>query len=221
MDGPCLARGFSAALACGLGAVMYPACRRGRKTAGHDGLRGSGSRHCGALERRDDETEYPDPGPDLGAVAAFAPCPIIVRSPPAGGSNGGVAGRWRPPARGVAYVASSGMVMVAVVVAAVGNAPALSTADQAAAVLRGCQVSPETRIAQAMRAVLAACASTATFTGRRARMPRCHSVARSVRQRALRMMVLAPSANSLRSRMSPWRLMPWPRLLRRSNVRVE
>src|SRR5216684_8916901 len=33
-----------------------------------------------------------------------------------------------------------------------------------------------------MRAVLAACASTATVTGRRARMPRCHSVARAARE---------------------------------------
>ena len=72
---PLVGKGFLAALACGLGAVMYPACRRGRKTAGHDGLRGSGSRHCGALERRDDETEYPDPGPDLCAVAAFCSLP--------------------------------------------------------------------------------------------------------------------------------------------------
>ena len=37
-----------------------------------------------------------------------------------------------------------------------------------------------------MRAVFAACASTATFIGRRARMPRCQRVARSVRDRALR-----------------------------------
>ena len=40
---------------------MYPALMRGRKTAGPDGLRGSGSQHCGALLMRDDETECPDP----------------------------------------------------------------------------------------------------------------------------------------------------------------
>ena len=51
-------------------------------------------------------------------------------------------------------------------------------------------------------------ASTAILTGRRARMPRCHSFARSARERALRMTVLAPSASSFLSRMSPWRLMP-------------
>ena len=53
------------------GAVMYPACWRGRLTAGPDGLRGSGSEHCGALLRRDDKTECPDPGPDHCAVAAW------------------------------------------------------------------------------------------------------------------------------------------------------
>jgi len=71
-----------------------------------------------------------------------------------------------------------------------------------------CQASPEVRTAQAILAVLAAWASTATFMGRRARMPRCHAVARSEDARALRMTVLAPSASSLRSRLSPFRLMP-------------
>src|SRR5713226_926167 len=53
------------------GAVMYPACWRGRLSAGPDGLRGSGSEHCGALLRRDDEAECRDPGPDHFAVAAW------------------------------------------------------------------------------------------------------------------------------------------------------
>src|SRR6266849_2630598 len=43
-------------------------------------------------------------------------------------------------------------------------------------------------------------------------MPRCHSVARAARERALRMIVRAPSASSFLSRISPWRLMPpWRR----------
>ena len=50
---------------------MYPACWCGLLTAGPDGLRGSGSEHCGALVRRDDITECPDPGPDHFAVAAW------------------------------------------------------------------------------------------------------------------------------------------------------
>ena len=53
------------------GAVMYPACWCGLLTAGPDGLRGSGSKHRGALLRRDDRTECPDPGPDHFAVAAW------------------------------------------------------------------------------------------------------------------------------------------------------
>lgn len=75
-----------------------------------------------------------------------------------------------------------------------------------------------------MRAVFAACARTATFIGRRARMPRCHFVARSERERALHITVLAPSAKSLRKRMPPpqsllaklappIRLIPFSRLL--------
>jgi hypothetical protein len=50
---------------------MYPACWCGRLTAGPDGLRGSGSKHRGALVRRDDTAECPDPGPDHFAVAAW------------------------------------------------------------------------------------------------------------------------------------------------------
>ena len=50
---------------------MYPACWCGLLTAGPDGLRGSGSKHRGALVRRDDRTECPDPGPDHFAVAAW------------------------------------------------------------------------------------------------------------------------------------------------------
>jgi len=50
---------------------MYPACWCGRLTAGPDGLRGPGSEHCGALWRRDDEAECPDPGPNHFAVAAW------------------------------------------------------------------------------------------------------------------------------------------------------
>ena len=50
---------------------MYPACWRGRLTAGPDGLRGSGSEHCDALLRRDDGSECSGPGPDHFAVAAW------------------------------------------------------------------------------------------------------------------------------------------------------
>ena len=72
---------------------------------------------------------------------------------------------------------------------------------------------PETSTAQAIRAVLAACAITATFIGRRARISRRHFVARSSRERALRISVTAPSAKSLRSRLSPCRLRPLIRRL--------
>ena len=62
---------------------MYPACLRGRLTAGPDGLRGSDSKHCGALLMRDDRAECPDPcacpreggGPDHCAVAACCSLP--------------------------------------------------------------------------------------------------------------------------------------------------
>jgi hypothetical protein len=40
-------------------------------TAGHDGCCGSGSQHCGALVWRDDEADFPDPGPDHFAVAVL------------------------------------------------------------------------------------------------------------------------------------------------------
>ena len=95
---PLLGKGFLAALACGLGAVMYPACRRGRKTAGHDGLRGSGSgiaaRSRGAMTKRSIPTQVLTLVPSL----PFAPCPIIVRSPPAGGRTAAspVVGGLRP-----------------------------------------------------------------------------------------------------------------------------
>jgi hypothetical protein len=69
-------------------------------------------------------------------------------------------------------------------------------------------------------AVLAACAITATFIGRVARVPRCHWVARSSRERALRMRVTAPRANSLRSRLSPCRLSPRFAACRRRNSRA-
>src|SRR5262252_7358057 len=72
---------------------------------------------------------------------------------------------------------------------------------------------PEVSTAQTIRAVLAACASTATFIGRLAKMPRCQGVARSWRDRALRMRVAAPRAKSLRSRLSPCRLTPRVRRL--------
>src|SRR5512144_232468 len=138
---PLLGKGFLAALACGLGrSCIRPVGAVGRPLATMgcaDRVPGIAARSRGAMTKRSIPTQVLTLVPSL----PFAPCPIIVRSPPAGGSNGGVAGRWRPPALGVAYVAFSGLVMVAVVVAAVGNAPALSTADQAAAVLRGCQVS--------------------------------------------------------------------------------
>jgi hypothetical protein len=49
---------------------------------------------------------------------------------------------------------------------------------------------PMTSTAQAMRAFFAACASAATFTSRRARMPRCHAVEPSARERALRMICI-------------------------------
>src|SRR5690242_20317820 len=68
-------------------------------------------------------------------------------------------------------------------------------------------------MARAMRAILAAWASTATLTGRRARMPRCQRVARSLRVRAAHITVLAPRAKSLLSRVSPWRLIPVSRRL--------
>ncbi len=56
---------------------MYPALMRGRKTAGPDGLRGSGSQHCGALLMRDDETECPDPGLTFVPSPVAAPWPVV------------------------------------------------------------------------------------------------------------------------------------------------
>jgi len=49
---PLFGKDFSEALAIGSGAVMYPACLRGFPTAGHEGIRRSGSYHSGALEAR-------------------------------------------------------------------------------------------------------------------------------------------------------------------------
>src|SRR5216683_2965675 len=72
------------------GAVMYPACWRGRLSAGPDGLRGSGSEHGGALLRRDDEAECRDPGPDHFAVAAW--CSLRVSGRMAGRGEGGGSG---------------------------------------------------------------------------------------------------------------------------------
>jgi hypothetical protein len=67
---PRLGKDFLAAVAIGLeGSCIRPVVR-GRLTAGPDGFRGSGSKHCGALLMRDDEAECPDPGPGLCAVAA-------------------------------------------------------------------------------------------------------------------------------------------------------
>src|ERR1700756_368811 len=51
-----------------------------------------------------------------------------------------------------------------------------------------------------LKARWSAWASTATLTGRRARMPRCQRVARSLRVRAAHITVLAPRAKSLLSR---------------------
>ena len=72
------------------GAVMYPACWRGRLSAGPDGLRGSGSEHGGALLRRDDEAECRDPGPDHFAVAAW--CSLRVSGRMARRGEGGGSG---------------------------------------------------------------------------------------------------------------------------------
>jgi hypothetical protein len=49
---PLFGKGFYEVSAIGSGAVMYPACLRGFPTAGHEGIRGSGSYHSGALEAR-------------------------------------------------------------------------------------------------------------------------------------------------------------------------
>jgi hypothetical protein len=79
-------------------------------------------------------------------------------------------------------------------------------------------------MAQAIRAVFAACGRTAAFIGRLAKIPRWHSLARSARYLALRKIVLAPSANILRNLISPsksllstlaprCRLIPFSRLL--------
>jgi len=115
---------------------MYSAFRARCMTAGHDGLRGSGSQHCGALGWRDDAAEFPDPGPDHFAVAFLgAPCSACLRP-------GSIEGR--------------------------GFAPFAQTAA------RGAYSWPEVKTAQTILAVLAACAITATFIGRLARMPRCH-----------------------------------------------
>src|SRR6266849_6281622 len=72
------------------GAVMYPACWRGRLSAGPDGLRGSGCEHGGALLRRDDEAECRDPGPDHFAVAAW--CSLRVSGRMARRGEGGGSG---------------------------------------------------------------------------------------------------------------------------------
>ena len=47
-------------------------------TAGPDGFRGLGSLHRGALLKRDDGSECPNPGPDLFAVAAVL---LLASSP--------------------------------------------------------------------------------------------------------------------------------------------
>jgi len=49
---PLFGKGVYEVSAIGSGAVMYPACLRGFPTAGHEGIRGSGSYHSGALEAR-------------------------------------------------------------------------------------------------------------------------------------------------------------------------
>jgi hypothetical protein len=73
-----------AALAGGLErSCIRPVCAVGL-TAGPDGLRGSGSEHCGALWGRDDEAECPDPGPDHFAVAACCSLRVFWR----GGQKG-------------------------------------------------------------------------------------------------------------------------------------
>src|SRR5439155_5531952 len=82
MDGPRWARSFCI-VGTRSGAVMYPACLRGRMTAGPDGFRGLGSQHCGALAWRDDVSECPNPGPDHFAVAAFCSLRVAGRRAPA------------------------------------------------------------------------------------------------------------------------------------------
>src|SRR5436190_15119633 len=70
MDGPFVARIF-----CWLRQVVWSGHVFGLltrfMTAGPDGYRGLGSLHCGALLRRDDVSEFPNPGPDHFAVASI------------------------------------------------------------------------------------------------------------------------------------------------------
>ena len=77
MDGPRWARGFWRRWHLVWSSHVSGLSARS-STAGHDGLRGLGSRHCGALLMRDDDSECSNPGPDHCAVAAFCSLPVAV-----------------------------------------------------------------------------------------------------------------------------------------------
>ena len=120
-------------------------------TAGPDGLRGLGSQHCGALCCAMTDRSFP--------IQVLTILPSLPSAPCLG------TGRTFRPESGPGLSARRGR--------------RVSGGRSVRSGVCGLPVaSPDCSMAQAMRAVLAACASTATLTGRRARMPRCHWVAR-------------------------------------------